>query len=314
MSRARAGGKETIFAVAILLVVLNVAASAASHILHVHSGTAEFIVTVPDGEFAVTDQEITRYVQHAAGAVTRYFGKVPMARVNIELQAARGNDVVFGRTKPIHGATITMYIGRMTTAATLEQDWTLTHEMTHLAFPAAREDDTDWLGEGMATYVEPIARAQAGDLTPEYVWNQFVTRMPRGEPEPGEGGLNQAHSFRRMYWGGAIFFLVADVEIRRATKNKKGLQDAFRAIMNDKGTIAYEWPIAMILKEGDEATGTQVLEDLYAAWKDKPVEVDLPKLWKALGIEKDGSSVVFHDDAPDATIRKTIMAGNKTGN
>ena len=166
----------------------------------------------------------------------------------------------------------------------------------------------------MATYVEPIARAQAGYLTPEYLWNQFVTRMPRGQPGPGEGGLNGVRNFRRMYWGGAMFFLVADVEIRRATSNKKSLQEAFRAIMNDKGTIAYEWPIAMILKEGDQATGTHVLEDLYAAWKDKPVEVDLPKLWTALGIEKVGSSVVFHDDAPDASIRKAITGGKKTSN
>jgi len=100
--------------------------------------------------------------------------------------------------------------------------------------------------------------------------------------------------------------MVADVEIRRATKNKKGLQDAFRAIMDDKGTIAYTWPIAMIFKEGDQATGTHVLEDLYAEWKDKPVTVDLPKLWHDLGVEKKGDTVVFHDDAPDAAVRKAI--------
>jgi hypothetical protein len=267
------------------------------------------MVNLPDGEFALTDREITTYVEHGAHAIIRYFGKFPMARVNIDLQPTDGSDVVFGRTRPIHGGTITMFVGRATTAATLADDWTLTHEMTHLAFPATREENTDWLGEGMATYVEPIARVQAGYLTPEYVWNDFVARMPRGQPGLGDGGLNQAHTFRRIYWGGAMFFLEADIAMRRATGNKKGLQDAFRYIMNDKGTIAYQWPIAVILKEGDEATGTHVLEDLYAQCKDKPVEVDLPKIWQALGIEKAGSSVIFHDDAADASIRKAITAG-----
>ena len=302
------GWKKASLAISILVCAAIVAVGASSHKLSVHAGKSELIVTVPDGQFTLTDQEITRYVQHGANAIVRYFGKFPMSRINIDLQPARGNDVVFGRTKPIHGATITMFVGRECAAAALDDDWTLTHEMTHVAFPATKEDDTDWLGEGMATYVEPVARAQAGYLTPEYVWNDFVTRMPRGEPQPGEGGLNNARAYRRIYWGGAMFFLVADIEMRRATRNKKGLQDAFRFIMNDKGTIAYQWPIAMILEEGDEATGTHVLEDLYAEWKDKPVEVDLSKIWKSLGIEKAGNSVVFHDDAPDASIRKAIIA------
>lgn len=298
-------------AVSILLCAAIVAVGASSHKLSVHAGKSEIIVTVPDGEFTLTDQDISRYVQHGADAIVRYFGKFPMSQITVELQPARGNDVMFGRTKPIHGATITLFVGRETTAATLDDDWTLTHEMTHVAFPATKEDDTDWLGEGMATYVEPIARAQAGNLTPEYVWNEFVMRMPRGEPQQGEGGLNhiQAHAFRRMYWGGAMFFLVADIETRRANGDKKGMQDAFRYIMKDKGTITYQWPIDMILREGDEATGTHVLEHLYAEWKDRPVEVDLPSFWKSLGIEKSGNSVVFHDDAPDASIRKSIIAG-----
>jgi len=300
---------KAICAVSIFVCAAIVAVGASSHKLSVHAGKSEVIVTVPDGEFTLTDQEITRYVQHGANAIVRYFGKFPMPRINVELQPARGDDVVFGRTKPIHGATITMFVGRQCAAAALDDDWTLTHEMTHVAFPATKEDDTDWLGEGMATYVEPVARAQAGYLTPEYVWNDFVMRMPRGEPQPGETGLNQAHAFRRIYWGGAMFLLVADIEMRHATGNKKGMQDAFRFILNDKGTIAYQWPIAMILKEGDEATGTHVLEDLYAEWKDKPVEVDLQKIWKSLGIEKSGTSVVFHDDAPDASIRKAIIDG-----
>lgn len=133
------GWKKANFTVPILLCAASIAIGASSHKLSVHAGKSELIVTVPDGQFALTDQEITRYVQHGANAIVRYFGKFPMSRINIDLQPARGNDVVFGRTKPIDGATITMFIGRECAGATLEDDWTLTHEMTHVAFPARRK-------------------------------------------------------------------------------------------------------------------------------------------------------------------------------
>jgi hypothetical protein len=40
------------------------------------------------------------------------------------------------------------------------------------------------------------------------------------------------------------------------------------------------------------------------------VTVDLDKLWRQLGVEKKGDTVIFHDDAPDAAIRKAITSGD----
>jgi hypothetical protein len=277
-----------------------------SHTLSVRAGNAEFTVTVPDNELAATDADLTMYIQHGANAIIRYFGKFPLDHVNINIRAVNGNRVRFGRSSPTNGGSIMMLIGRDAKADALNNDWTLTHEMTHLAFPATKEDGREWIAEGMATYVEPIARAQMGYLTPEYVWNQFFDNMPKGEPQEGDRGLDNTQTWGRVYWGGALFCLVADVEIRRATKNQKGLQDAFRAIMDDKGTMEYEWPMNMIFEEGDKATGTHVLQKIYLDWKDKPVQVDLEKLWRELGVEKKGNSVVLHDDAPLAGVRKAI--------
>src|SRR5581483_3330161 len=201
-----------------LLLLVSLACSAqAQHKLDVHVGNCNFTVTVPDNELTATDADLTTYVQHGAHAVIRYFGRFPMNHININIRAVNGDRVRFGRTTPDNGGTIMMLIGRGATLAVLNDDWTLTHEMTHLAFPATKEDDREWLAEGMATYVEPIARAQAGYLTPEYVWNEFVDDMHKGEPQPGDQGLDNTQTWGRTYWGGALFCLVADVEIRRAT-------------------------------------------------------------------------------------------------
>jgi hypothetical protein len=71
------------------------------------------------------------------------------------------------------------------------------------------------------------------------------------------------------------------------------------------GTISVDWPLERALKTGDAATGTTVLMDLYNEMKAKPVTVDLPELWKRLGIESSGRTVVFHD-SPLSAIRKAI--------
>jgi len=62
------------------------------------------------------------------------------------------------------------------------------------------------------------------------------------------------------------------------------------------------------LKIGDQATGTSVLSDLYAKWKDNPVQVDLASMWKELGIVAEGRSVRSVEDAPLAAVRRAITA------
>jgi arabinogalactan endo-1,4-beta-galactosidase len=78
--------------------------------------------------------------------------------------------------------------------------------------------------------------------------------------------------------------------------------------MHEDGTMEWEWEIETIFETGDKATGTRVLQNFYSEWKDHPVNVDLPQLWRDLGVEKKGDTIVFHDDAPLASIRKAITA------
>ena len=47
-----------------------------------------------------------------------------------------------------------------------------------------------WIEEGFATYVEPVARAQIGDLAPKTVWAGMVEGMPDGEAKEGDRGLD----------------------------------------------------------------------------------------------------------------------------
>src|SRR5882724_1514669 len=126
----------------------------------------------------------------------------------------------------------------------------------------------------------------------------------------GEQGLDQSQSWASIYWGGALYWMLADVQIREHTGNKKGLQDAMRAIVKAGGTIVNDWPIEQVLKVGDRATGGTVLADLYNSMKGAPVQTDLNDLWKKLGIQVSNGVVMFNDEAPLAKIRKAIADKN----
>jgi predicted metalloprotease with PDZ domain len=181
----------------------------------------------------------------------------------------------------------------------------LTHEFVHLALPELA-DEHDWLQEGAATYVEPVARARAGQLSAERVWSEFVLEMPRGLPGAKDHGLDSQSSWARTYWGGALFCLVADVEIRKRSDNRFGLQDALRAILEDGGTLDHHWSIRDALRSGDRATGVAVLTELYEQWRATPVQVDLDALWRDLGVVQNGRHASLNDAAPLAAIRRAI--------
>jgi hypothetical protein len=270
-------------------------------------GGSKIDVSIEAGEMKLTHPELLDWVQTAAKAVATYYGRYPVSHVQVRIIPVDGSGVRHGQTFGYDGGLIKIRVGEQTQAADLPDDWMLTHEMVHLSFPSMA-DEHHWIEEGIAVYVEPIARIQAQQMSAERMWADLVRDMPKGEPQDGDRGLDHTRSWGRTYWGGALFCFVADVEIRKQTHNQKGLQDALRGILEAGGDITHDWELAKALKIGDKATGTAVLSDLYAKWKEQPVQVDLASMWRELGIAADGKSVRLVDDAPLAAVRRAITA------
>lgn len=262
------------------------------------------------GEFTAGSEALLGWVRRSAGIVAAYYGGFPTPRVTIELRPGPGMGVQGGSTYANPDALIRVRVGREVTAAQLESDWVMVHEMTHLALPDVGPEHA-WLSEGLATYVEGIARVQAGNRSEQDVWAEELRQMPRGLPQPGDAGLDRTHTWGRTYWGGAMFCLMADVDIRRRTHDAKGLQDAVRAIARASGGLKSGWPIERVLATGDAAVGTRSLEELYARMRDSAYTPDLAALWRELGVVADGDAVRLTDDAPLADVRHAIMAGTK---
>jgi hypothetical protein len=245
------------------------------------------------------------WVRRSADIVAQYYGRFPAPLVFLDLGIMDGAGIGGGRTINEGGLSIHVGVGRDATPAGLANDWVLVHEMVHLALPEIGRRH-DWLAEGLAVYVEGVARAQAGNRAIADVWAEDRRSMPLGLPREGEGGMDQTQTWARKYWGGALFCLEADVQIRQRTGNRLGLQAALRSILDATGGYAAERDIGDVLRIGDAATGTRVLEDLYERERTTPVVSDLDALWRALGVPKDPLNEPFDDHAPLAAIRIAI--------
>ena len=268
-------------------------------------GTVE--VAVAPGELTVSRTAIDDWARRASATVGSYYGRFPLRRALVIVLPTNRGGVGFGTTLGNGGGAIMIWLGRRATPAHLDADWVLTHEMIHLGIPNLPRAHR-WLEEGIATYVEPLARARAGNLTVQEVWAGLVKGLPNGLPQGGDRGLDRTHTWGRTYWGGALFCFLADLEIRERTRNRKSLDDALRGVLAAGGDIAVSWPLERLLREGDRATGVPVLAELHERMGTKAEAVDLAALWRRLGVRASGGSVDFDDTAPLAAIRRSLTA------
>ena len=251
-----------------------------------------------------SDEELLGWIRSSAALVARYFGRLPADGALLLVLPASGHQI-HGRCRGTGAASILFFLGTEVDLPEARRSWELVHELVHLGFPSLSRRYL-WAEEGLATYVEPIARARVGELSPEKVWRDLVRGLPQGLPQRGDEGLDKTHTWGRTYWGGALFWLLADVEIREQTGNRFGLEHALGAVVGQGGSIAARWPLQRALEAGDRAVGTKVLEDLHAKMGSAPVDVDLDALFRRLGVALRGEAVEFDDRAPLAPIRRAI--------
>ena len=271
----------------------------------VRSGTARVDVAISPHGLRMGEADVVAWVQTAVDALAAYFGRFPVDRTLVVVQQVRAGNPTRGVTLGATGPAVLIRAGDGVTAATTRDDWVVTHELIHVAMPTLSGEHV-WMSEGIASYVEPIARVRAGTLTPEKLWGDLVEGLPQGLPDKGDEGLDKTHTWGRTYWGGSLFCLLADVTIRERTGNARSFDDFMRAVVATGEDVEAHWDMERLLDVGDRATGTTVLRDLYRTLALAPGTVDLPGLWSRLGVKASGGAVLFDDAAPLASVRRGI--------
>ncbi len=264
-----------------------------------------------DRKLAMGEPALDAWVHDAATCVATLYGHFPVPHASIFfLPLPDVDEPVFGKVLSLGGSTILVLTGADSDGAKMHKDWILVHEMVHLGFPTFQNEGR-WLGEGIATYYEPVLRTRMGWRDSVNMWRGFAREMPRGLPEKGEAvALEERHGIDAIYWGGAIFVMLADVRIRQATKGQMSLDDVMRGILAKGGDAEHVWTVADTMRAGDTITSTHVLTDMYERYAIKGEAMDLDGELHALGIDRTGheDDVTFHDDRPHSWIRAKIVA------
>jgi hypothetical protein len=263
------------------------------------------IITL-DRQLAVQAVVRTRWIEASARAVAQFYGRFPVPRTVLGvLPVLDRDDVVFGKVLPESSPGIVLLVGERASKRALYDEWMLVHELFHLGFPSF-DKEGKWLDEGLATYFEPIIRARAGFISERQVWREFFQEMPYGLSSV-RAGLEKSKDFRGMYWGGAIVCLLADIEARRASLSKLGLEAGLHRVLEAGGDASRVWELSETVRLIDSAFSKPILADLSRAYGKLGASVDLPALFGKLGVRSAGNSVEFDDKAPLAAVRRAIV-------
>lgn len=262
-------------------------------------------VVIMDGGLDMPLPYLTDWVRQSAAAVASYFDGYSDQHSLLVLVPSPGAGVPFGRVVPGGGISMMVQVGQSASARSLYEQWVLIHEMIHTAMPFIYDNGT-WLMEGAATYLEPIIRHRAGWKSEADVWREWIDNMDRGVSGLTRSGLRYGGS---PYWGGALFLLLADIEIRRATNLKLGLEDCMRSTLQSGANGVERWSVQDMLSACDHLTGKPVMQTLAKRYVDAHAPFDLSALWRDLGVTLRDGTIVYDNRAPLAAIRELIVKG-----
>ena len=271
--------------------------------LHIAGG--EIKVVFANDAPGLDHERALRWVLKCARAISAYFGKYPTQTYGLMIVAEAGDRVGHAITYGYRGAATRIRVGIEAGDRAFAEDWVLVHEMVHTALPNLPRRAL-WLQEGSATWIEPVARAQVGDLPIAEVWSQAIKGMPKGVSSFGRG-MDGTRDWGLLYWGGAVFWLEAEIAIYQQSQGRFLLCDALRAVNRESGGIRAEWSPEKMMAVGDRATGTTALTNLYETFSDRGFNGSLSELFARLGIESSQStSVEFNQRAELAELTRLI--------
>jgi hypothetical protein len=257
-------------------------------------------------DLEVSADALRSAVARAGEAVSAYFTRFPVPELALLVLPGAG-DEIFGMQLGNGGASVLLFIGRRVTEGELAQDWVMAHELFHLGFPTLARRHL-WLAEGLATYQEAVVRARAGRIDEAELWRILLTGTRKGLASEGDVGLNGSTSWGRVYWGGALFCLLADVALRAGSNNRVSLDDAARGILDAGGDTSMRWSIQQTLAAAERALASTTLSELYREHGEVTTPIDLEALWQRLGVREAEGHVLFDESAEWAHVRRAISA------
>lgn len=275
------------------------------------SAGARFHVALLPGMDGLRER-VVPWLRSASQAVASVGGRFPASRVQVILLPGGfgSGPLGFSMVARGGGASVTFRVNPTATLSALQADWTAVHEFSHLWLPFVRRSDA-WLSEGLATYLQEVLRVRVGLHDEGQAWARLASGAERGVDASeslaaGSRTMYRDFSFRRIYWGGAAFWLLADVELRRT--GGQSLDHALSALQEGHPRPLAALPASELLATLDQVTGTRVFEQLARRTVYRAPYPNLSPVLTALGVSVADGAVTLQQGAPLSELRRAIMA------
>ncbi|HEX2581254.1 MAG TPA: hypothetical protein VHL08_04690 [Dongiaceae bacterium] len=274
-------------------------------------GVGHMRAALLDEEVAPRFDQLLAWLSDTGKNNIRFWHAPPIdAPLVILVPKGTGDGLEFGRVNAGSGTDILLVIGSRTTPANLYDQWIAVHEFLHQGTPYVR-DSGAWLNEGIATYFEPLLRYRAHWKSEDDVWQEWIQHMPTGMRAFEQIGLRQA-ARGGVYWGGALFMLLADIGLREASHGRIGMEDCLVEVLHRLGNAEADGRTADIIATCDRMSGTHVVSDLALHHLEHGEPFDLDAIWARLGVKLGPNDKVTYDEhAPLAWLRHNLLEGNR---
>jgi hypothetical protein len=259
------------------------------------------------------------WLQKVAGALLTVYGELPKDyfRITIERSSSRSSPVPWGHVERGTPTNVVLVMNPGLGYDKLISDWTAFHELSHLLLPY-RGHGNIWFSEGLATYYQNIIQARGGLLSENEMWHKISAGFERGRKEQGwdhvnltevSNKLGESRQYMRVHWSGVLYWLSADIELRR--QNKGTLDTALKQLKD-----CCEWrsmSAKAIAGKLDELINVKVFVPLFAKHSESYRLLEYKSLLAALGVTQNNSTagISLNNDASLASIRRQIVINNE---
>ena len=260
---------------------------------------------------------IVEWIRGTARNISLAYGRFPNPSPQIivipvgQSEWQSDSPVPFGRVLRDGGESVELFINESMPMTAFYDDWTATHEFSHLMLPYLRSPHR-WVSEGFAQYYQNVLLARAGQYDELRAWQKLYEGFERGrrsrpELSPNEAArLGVGRATMKIYWSGAVLALLADVELRRRSGGRESLDAVLDQLQQCCLPAANSWSATQLFERLDSFVDEPVFTPLYRRYANEPGFPDIGPVFARLGLDVIDGRVVLHNDAELAGIRKAI--------
>lgn len=273
-------------------------------------------VSILKGENEIDFDAIGAWLKATATDVSLAYGRFPNPSpqvVVIPASGSRGDSAVpFGRVIRDGGESVELYVAHDQPLQSFLDDWTATHEFSHLMLPYV-DSRHRWVSEGFAQYYQNVLLARAGSYDNEFAWQKLYEGFERGRQSRPEMSPNQAAAggirtgLMKVYWSGAALAMMADVELRKRSDGEESLDLLLDRLQNCCLPSDRVWTGPELFSRLDSFASEPVFMPLYRRYADTSGFPDVRPLLEQLGVAISNDKVRLRRHAELSDIRNEIM-------